>query len=343
MRKIINFSENYVDEMLEGIYAAHPDSLRMVNGQPRCLVRTCKTPGKVALATGGGSGHLPLFLGYVGDGLLDGCSVGEVFQAPSADHMLEVTREIDAGAGTLYIFGNYNGDKFNFRMAAEMAQMEYGIPVELVILGDDIAVKAPADGEESRRRGVAGIFFAFKCAGAAAKEGMNLQQVKEIALRAGARTRSIGVALSPCVIPRAGIPGFSVEEGKMEIGMGIHGEPGIRVANLGTADEIVDEMMEALLEDMPCGKGDEVAVLINSLGATPLDELYIMARRISQVLAQREVKGYRFYVGEYATSMEMAGTSVSIFKLDDELKRLLDAPADSPFFKQFQMGGCDKA
>ena len=339
MKKIINAPENYVNEMLLGIYAAHPDQLRMVGDEPRSLVAVKRTPGKVGIATGGGSGHLPLFLGYIGDGLLDGCSVGEVFQAPNADQMLSVTREIDTGAGVLYIFGNYNGDKYNFKMSAEMADFEHNIRVESVIAADDIAVPAPADESMPQaRRGVAGIVFVYKCAGAAAKEGMNLDEVKRVAQKAVNHVRTIGVALSPCIVPRVGTPTFSIEEGKMALGMGIHGEPGIRVDDMKTADALVDDMMDALLTDMPLAPGEDVAVLINSLGGTPLDELYIMMNRVSRILSEKKVGMYRAYVGEFATSMEMSGASISLLKLDDELKRLLDAPADSPFFKQFYMG-----
>lgn len=337
MKKIINAPEHYVNEMLEGIYRAYPDKLCMAGGDPRCLVARKRVPGKVGLATGGGSGHLPLFLGYVGDGLLDGCSVGEVFQSPSADQMLAVTREIDSGAGVLYIIGNYNGDKYNFQMAAEMAEFEHGLRVETVVMWDDIAVEAPTDANMPNvRRGVAGIFFAYKCAGAAAREGMDLGECKRVAIAVRERVRTLGVALSPCIVPRVGKPGFSVGEGKMEIGMGIHGEPGIRTENMLEADRLVDNMMDALLKDMPCDPGEEVAALINGLGATPLDELYIMMRRVSQVLENKKILLYRSYVGEYATSMEMTGASISLFKLNGELKRLLNAPADSPFFRQFQ-------
>lgn len=338
MKKIINAPENYVNEMLMGIYAAYPDQLCMAGSDPRCLVRTKKITGKVGLVTGGGSGHLPLFLGYVGDGLLDGCSVGEVFQAPNAEQMLAVTKEVDTGAGVLYIFGNYNGDKFNFKISAEMAEIEHNIRVASVIAADDIAGPAPVDDNMPQtRRGVAGIVFVYKCAGAAAKEGMSLDEVKRVAQKAASQLRTIGVALSACIVPRVGKPGFTIEQEKMAFGMGIHGEPGIRVEDLKSANDLVDDMLDAIFADMPCAAGDEVAVLINSLGATPLDELYIMMNRVSHVLAEKKVSLYRAYIGEFATSMEMAGTSISILKLDGELKRLLAAPANSPFFKQFQL------
>ncbi len=335
MKKIINDPNNYLKEMLEGIYIANPDLITYTNNDMQCLVSKYKKKGKVALATGGGSGHLPLFLGYVGQGLLDGCSVGDVFQSPSAEQMLAVTKEIDSGAGVLYIYGNYNGDIFNFDMAAEMADFEEGIRVESVIAGEDVASAGPsAPGEKNTRRGVAGIFFIFKCAGAAADQMMSLDEVKRIAEKAAANVRTMGVALTPCVVPRVGKPGFSIAEDEMEIGMGIHGETGIRRGKLEPADQITDEMLDKIVADLPYIKGDEVAVLVNGLGATTLDEQYIVTRRIHQYLDNKGIKVHRYYVGEYATSLEMAGISISLLKLDDELKSLLDHPAQTPFFRQ---------
>jgi len=337
MKKIINKAENFVNEMLEGLYAAHPDAITYVNGDLRCLVSKKKVLGKVGIATGGGSGHLPLFLGYVGEGMLDGCSIGDVFQSPSAEQMLEVTKSIDSGAGVLYIYGNYNGDIFNFDMAAEMAMMENDIRVLSVVCGEDVASPAPKPGEKNTRRGVAGIFFVYKVAGAAAYEMYTLDEVKRVAEKASQNVRTMGVALTPCVVPRVGKPGFTLADDEMEIGMGIHGEPGIRRGKLLTADEIVDEMMKPVLADIPYKSGDEVAVLINGLGATPLEEQYIMYRRVSQILNDQGIKVLHVYVGEFATSMEMAGASISLLKLDDELKTLLAKPANTPFFKQFQL------
>lgn len=228
MKKIINAPETFIPEMLEGIYAAHPDELMCVEGDLHCLVSKRKHAGKVGIATGGGSGHLPLFLGYVGEGMLDGCSIGDVFQSPSAEQMLAVTKAIDQGAGVLYIYGNYNGDIFNFDMAAEMADMEEDIRVESVVAGEDVASAAPsAEGEPNHRRGVAGIFFVYKCAGAAAAAGLTLDEVKRVALKACANVRTMGVALTSCTVPRVGHPSFEIGEDEMEIGMGIHGEPGI--------------------------------------------------------------------------------------------------------------------
>lgn len=336
MKKIINDPENYLCEMLEGIYVAHKNQITYINNDKQCLVTKNKKEGKVGIATGGGSGHLPLFLGYVGDGMLDGCCVGDVFQSPSAEQMHAITKETDSGAGVLYIYGNYNGDIFNFDMAAEMADFEDDIRVETVLGADDVASPGPKTPEEkSTRRGVAGIFFVYKCAGAAADKMMDLDNVKRIAEKASWNTRTLGVALTSCVVPRVGHAGFEIGDDEMEIGMGIHGETGIRRGKIEPADQITSEMMERILEDLPFETGDEVAVLVNGLGATPLDEQYIVTRKINAILEEKGICGYRYYVGEYATSLEMAGLSISLLKLDDELKELLDYPANTPFFKQY--------
>lgn len=334
MKKFLNQPEQFVDEMLEGIYAAHPTLLTCAAGDPRCLVTARPVKGKVGLATGGGSGHLPLFLGYVGAGLLDGCAVGGVFQSPSADQMLEVTKRIDQGAGVLYIYGNYTGDIMNFDMATEMADLE-GIKVLSLVGNDDVA--SSPKGQEHKRRGVAGIFFIYKAAGAAAAEGMNLDEVKRVAEKAKANVRTMGVALTPCIVPEVGHATFAIGDDEMEIGMGIHGEPGIRRGALRPADDVVDEMMGPILADLPFARGDEVAVLVNGLGATPKEELYVLFRRVSSALKNAGISVFHVYVGEYATSMEMAGASISLLKLDDELKRLVGRPALSPFFEQQQL------
>ena len=334
MKKIMNKAENFVDEMIEGILAAHPGELTTVANDLRCMVNKNKTANKVGIATGGGSGHLPLFLGYVGEGMLDGCSVGGVFQSPSSVQIHEVTKSIDQGAGVLYIYGNYGGDILNFDMAAEMADAE-GIRVEQVVAGEDVA--SGPKGEESKRRGVAGIFYVYKIAGAKAAELASLDEVKRVALKAAANLRTMGVALSPCIVPEVGKPSFTINEDEMEIGMGIHGEPGIRRGKLKPADEIVDEMLFPVLNDLPYQEGDEVSVLINGLGATPKEELYIMYRRVARVLAEKKIRVFKVYIGEFATSMEMAGASISLLKLDDELKNLLSKPAYTPFFEQKQL------
>lgn len=335
MKKFLNNPENFVDEMVEGIIAAHPDQLTFVENDLRCIVKAGdKVKGKVGLATGGGSGHLPLFLGYVGQGMLDGCSVGGVFQSPNAEQMLNVTKAIDAGAGVLYIYGNYGGDILNFDMAAEMAEME-DIKVMSFAAADDVA--SSPKGEEDKRRGVAGIFFVYKIAGAKADELAAIDEVKRVVEKSAANVRTMGVALTPCIVPEVGKPGFTIGDDEMEIGMGIHGEPGIHRGKLKPADHVTDTMMSAILEDLPYEQGDEVAVLVNGLGATPKEELYIVYRRISQILEERGMSVFHVYVGEFASSMEMAGFSISLLKLDDELKQLLARPARTPFFEQTQL------
>lgn len=334
MKKIINRAEDYVNEMLEGIYIAHPEFVTYVGEDLHCLVTSNKVDGKVGIMTGGGSGHLPLFLGYVGKGMLDGCAVGDVFQSPSSEQILAITKEIDSGAGVLYIYGNYNGDIFNFDMAAEMADFEEGIRTETVIAGEDVASPAPKPGEKNTRRGVAGIFFVYKCAGASAENMMSLDEVKRVAEKAAANVRTMGVALTPCTVPRVGKPSFEIAEDEMEIGMGIHGETGIRRGKIEPADSIVDELLDNIIKDLPYQNGDEVAVLVNGLGSTTLDEQYIVTRRINQYLNDQGIKVHRYYVGEYVTSLEMAGFSISLLKLDKELKELLDQPAQTPFFRQ---------
>jgi dihydroxyacetone kinase-like protein len=335
MKKFINEPKNFVDEMLEGILLAHPDQLTFTAGDHRCVIRTGKPKkGKVGIATGGGSGHLPLFLGYVGEGMLDGCSVGGVFQSPSAEQMLNVTKAIDAGAGVLYIYGNYGGDIMNFDMARDMASVD-NFRVEQVVGAEDVA-SAPK-GQEQKRRGVAGIFFLYKCAGAMADTQASLDEVKRVAEKAAANVRTIGVALSPNIVPEIGKPHFSLGENEMEIGMGIHGEPGIRRGTLKNVDAIVEEMMGPVLSDLPFRSGDSVAVLINGLGATPKEEMYLIYRKVGLILKEKKISAYHVYVGEFATSLEMAGASISLLRLDDELTRLLARPARTPFFEQAQL------
>ena len=332
MKKILNQPKDFVKEMLEGLMLAHPDVLCHVGNDLQCVVRAdAPIPGKVALATGGGSGHLPVFLGYVGKGMLDGCAVGDVFASPSADQMLEVTRRINGGNGVVYIFGNYTGDVMNFEMAAEMADME-DIPVRTVLVKDDVA-SAPVS-EKDRRRGVVGMVFAFKVAGAKADQGGSLDEVVNVTQKALNNIRTMGVALTPCTVPMAGKPTFSIADDEMEIGMGIHGEPGIQREKLQTADQIAERMTLAILEDLKTYKGDRLAIMVNGLGATPQEELYILYRKVHELLLARDLNVHRVYVGEYATSMEMAGASLTFFRLDDELTQLLDAPAQTPFFTQ---------
>jgi len=331
MKKILNDPKNFVPEMLDGLLKAHPEQLAYAE-EPHAIVRAdAPVRGKVGLATGGGSGHLPVFLGYVGKGMLDGCAVGDVFQSPSAEQMLAVTRRIHGGKGVVYIYGNYGGDVMNFDMAAEMADME-GITVKTVLVKDDVASAPPQ--EARRRRGVAGMVFAFKVAGAKAELGGSLDEVVAVTEKALANTRTMGVALSPCTVPVVGKPTFTIGEGEMEIGMGIHGEPGMKREKLQTADQIGERMTQAILEDLNPQAGDRLAVMVNGLGATPLEELYILYRKVHDLLTGRGLTIHRAYIGEFATSMEMAGASLTFLRLDDELAALLDTPAQTPFFSQ---------
>lgn len=332
MQKLLNAPDRFVDEVLEGLLLAHPNDLRALPDEPRALVRA-DTPvkGRVAIATGGGSGHLPVFLGYVGRGLASGCAVGNLFASPSTDQMLAVTKAIDGGAGVLYLYGNYGGDRLNFDTAAELAAAE-GITVRTVLAADDVASAPPerADG----RRGIAGIFFAYKIAGGCAESGADLDTVARVATRAAQNTRSMGVALAPCTLPTVGRPTFELPAGQMEIGMGIHGEPGVSRGPLRSADEVAAELVERCVSDLAPRSGASIAVLVNGLGSTPLEELYILYRKAHQVLLGRGLRIHRTFVGEYATSLEMAGASISLLLLDDELRRYLDAPADAPAFRR---------
>lgn len=333
MKKLINDPEAFADETIEGVLLAHPTHLKRATGTNRGLVRAdAPVAGKVAIATGGGSGHIPVFLGYVGPGLCDGASIGNVFSSPSAEAMVEVTKSIDGGAGVLYLYGNYGGDVMNFDMAAELCEME-DIRIASVRIRDDV-VSAPVE-DKLKRRAVAGLFFGYKIAGARAAEGATLDEVVATAEKVAENTRSMGVALSPCIIPAVGKPTFTLAEDEMELGMGIHGERGLDRSKLLTADEVATIMTERVLADLPFASGDEVAVLVNGLGATPPEELYLLYRRAHQIITGNGITIHKAFVGEYATSMEMAGASITLIKLDRELKRCLDAPANSPFLLQW--------
>lgn len=328
MKKIINKPEDFVVECLEGILLAHNDKLALSPKNGRALVKKDLVPGKVAIVTGGGSGHLPLFLGYVGDGLVDACAIGNVFASPSSVAMKEAAYAAETGAGVLFLFANYGGDRINFDMAAEELK-DAGIHVEQVWGTDDVA-SAPRESAE-KRRGVAGILFVFKAAGAAANRMMSLEEVTRVARKANARTRSMGVALSACTLPEVGTPSFTIAENEMEIGMGIHGEPGIHRGEIRSADMIAAQLTDAILNDMEFAKGSRVAVLINLLGATPKEEGYIVYRKVCEILKECEITPVKALVGEYSTSMEMAGLSLSMMLLDDELESLLYDYASSPF------------
>ncbi|WP_104131617.1 dihydroxyacetone kinase subunit DhaK [Cryobacterium sp. M91] len=331
MQKIINRPDDFVDEVLEGILAAHPGELKSITNDKRVLVRPdAPLLGRVGIVTGGGSGHLPLFLGYVGKGLCSAVAVGNVFSSPSVEQILEATRFVDGKAGVLYIYGNYGGDVLNFDQAAEAAAEEE-IAVRTVVVTDDLA-SAPFDRRETRR-GVAGLVFAYKVAGAAAERGASLQEVTEIATHAVNRMASFGVGLSPAILPAAGKPTFTLKPGEMEIGIGIHGERGTRRTPLLDADSITTELFQGIADDLKLENGDSIAVLINGLGSTPLEELYLMFRRLSLLAADAGLKIERSYIGDYSTSLEMAGASITVLHLDDVLRPLLADEALSPFIR----------
>lgn len=330
MKKLINQPTDYVEEMLAGLLLANP-GLQRDAGSGRVIRRASGAKaGKVGIASGGGSGHLPLFTGYVGEGLLDTCAIGNVFEGPNVASCEEAIRLAHGGAGVLCLYGNYGGDRMNFDMACELLDGE-GIATRTVLGTDDIASAAPD--EAHKRRGVAGILYAYKAAGAIAESGASLDEVTRIAQKAVNATRTIGVALSPCRVPTAGAPNFSIADDEIEMGTGIHGEPGIWRAKLKSADAIVDEMLERLLADRPIASGSRVSVLVNGLGATPLEELFILYRRTHQILVDRGIAIVQPLVGNYVTSMEMAGASISLHLLDAELEKLLLAPASCPFWK----------
>ncbi|MFM0497005.1 dihydroxyacetone kinase subunit DhaK [Paraburkholderia caledonica] len=331
MKKIINEPDAFVDEIIEGLLIAHPAWIKSATADKRALVRKdAPKAGRVGIVTGGGSGHLPGFLGYVGEGLCSGVAVGNVFSSPSSEQILEATKAVNGGAGVLYVYGNYGGDVLNFDLAADLAEPD-GIQIQTVVLTDDVA-SAPKE-RAADRRGVAGMLFAFKCAGAAAERGDSLEEVARVCGKANANCRTMGVGLSPTILPAAGKPTFSLPEGEMEIGIGIHGEPGTHRGNLESADAIAERITREILDDLDAQQGSRVALLVNGLGATPLEELYLLYRRSARLIADRGLKVARSYVGEYVTSLEMAGASITVMLLDDELQALLEAPASSPFFR----------
>jgi phosphoenolpyruvate---glycerone phosphotransferase subunit DhaK len=333
MKKLINNPANVVEEMIEGYVKAFPNHVKQLEENKRSLVTVKETPeGKVGVLIGGGSGHEPAFMGYVGDGMADGVAVGNIFASPPPDPILEVTKAIDKGAGVVYVYGNYAGDIMNFGMAAELADLESGIQVGTVIVTDDVA-SAPKE-EKEKRRGIAGEFFVTKAAGAAAEKGYNLEEVVRVATKTNDYTRTMGVGLTPCSLPQTGKPSFELEENEMEIGLGHHGEPGIEKGELKPADQVTERLVNDILIDMPLVEGDRVAVLVNGLGSTTRMELYIMFRRVEQILSEKGIQIYRSFVGDYSTSLEMGGASVTITKLDDELADLIDHPADCPMYVQ---------
>lgn len=333
VKKFLNDPDDAVDEMLDGVARAHRSHLVPVPGTRRAFTARAADPAanRVALVVGGGSGHEPCFLGYVGRGMATAVAVGNVFSSPPPDPILRAARAVSAGRGVLFVYGNYAGDTMNFEMAAELAADE-GIEVRSVVTTDDVA-SSPIEDRDGRR-GVAGNVFVFKIAGAACDLGWSLDACERAARHANARTVTMGVALEPCSLPQSRRPNFALGVDDMEVGVGIHGEPGVAREPLESADAICDRIMDRILAELPpAGTGGRVAVLVNSFGATPLMELYILYRRVEQRLQARGLDVVRNWVGHYCTSLDMAGASVSVLHLDDELATLLDHPCDTPFFR----------
>jgi len=329
MKKIINNPANFVEESIDGLIKSHPDVYALAKDNNRVITRASKASNKVGIVTGGGSGHLPVFTGYVGKGFLDACAIGSVFASPSVEQMVSAIKNADNGNGVLCVIGNYGGDVMNFEMACEMVESE-GIKTKKVIVADDIA--SASEQEKSKRRGIAGMIFVFKISGAIAETGASLEEVFNTATEANNNIRTLGVALSPCILPEAGKPTFKINDDEIEIGMGIHGEPGIKREKLRPANDLVDDLYKRILEDSKLQSNDNIAIMINSLGATPLEELYIVSKRINENLSNSKIKNVKTYVGRYATSMEMAGMSITTIKLSDNLKKNLFALSECPFW-----------
>jgi len=337
MQRILNNPDDIVDEMLAGFADTHKDIVKLVKmseDNARGVVAAIDAPkmGKVGVVTGGGSGHKPAFIGYVGKNMCDAAAVGEIFSSPTALAFLEAFRAANGGEGIACLYGNYSGDNMNVKMASMMAKNE-GITVKTVVANDDVA-SAPKI-EREKRRGVAGEIFMWKCGAAKAARGAGLDEVIAAAQKAIDSTRSIGIGLSPCTLPAVGHPNFEIEDGTMEVGIGHHGEPGIQVCELQSAADMAKRMVDVVLPDYPYQAGDEVAVLVSGLGATPVMELYVLYGEIQKLLGEQSIKVYRSYVGNYFTSLEMMGATLTVMKLDDELKELIDAEANCVGLKQF--------
>jgi dihydroxyacetone kinase-like protein len=322
MKKLMNAADDMVDEALAGMTAAHGDLLRVI--EPNVVVRAdAPRQGKVGVISGGGSGHEPMHGGFVGLGMLDAACPGAVFTSPVPDQMLAATKAVDGGAGVLHIVKNYTGDIMNFELAAELAQAD-GIEVTAVVIADDVAVKDSL--YTAGRRGVGGTVLAEKIVGAAAEEGQDLAAVTALCQRVQDNVRSMGIALSSSTVPAAGKPTFEIGDDEMEVGVGIHGEPGRERRKMGSADEITEALLTPILDDLPFSSGDKVLAFVNGMGGTPLIELYVVYNKVAQMCADRGVTIERNLVGSYITSLEMAGCSITLLKLDDEMTRLWDAP-----------------
>ncbi len=326
MKKLINAPERVVEEMLRGMELAHGGLLRLLPESGVVLRADAPVRGKVALVSGGGSGHEPAHGGYVGPGMLDAACAGPVFTSPTPDQMMEATKAVDGGAGVFYVVKNYTGDVLNFEMAGELAEAE-GIQTDYVVTNDDVAVEDSTF--TSGRRGIAGTIFVHKICGAAADDGKDIAGIKELAERVNGNVRSMGMALTSCTPPESGEPIFQIGDDEMEIGVGIHGEPGIERKQIAPADSIVDQMLDKILGDSVDFSGSEVAVMVNGMGGTPLMELYVAYARLKDRLDREGVTVWRMpYVGDYMTSLEMAGFSITLLKLDEEMKGYLAAPCD---------------
>ncbi len=331
MKKLINEVDNVVNEMLDGMVAACPKYVKRLPGL-EVLVRAGGSEGKVALVSGGGSGHEPAHGGFVGKGMLDGAVAGAVFTSPTPDQIYEAIKAANGGKGVLLVIKNYTGDVMNFEMAADMARDE-GIEVDQVVVADDVAVENST--WTTGRRGIAGTIFVHKLAGACAEAGGDLATVKGVAEKVIANVRSMGMALDACTVPAAGKKSFDLAEDEIEIGIGIHGEPGTHREKISTVNGISDQLLDKILAEGIYNAGDEVCVMVNGMGGTPLMELYVANNYIKDVLAGKGIKIYKTIVGNYMTSLDMEGFSITLLKLDDEMKKLLDAPADTPAFVQF--------
>ena len=330
MKKLINEVDNVVNEMLDGLAAAYPQYVRRLDGLD-VLVRAGGSSGKVALISGGGSGHEPAHGGFVGKGMLDGAVAGAVFTSPTPDQVYEAIKAANGGKGVLLVIKNYTGDVMNFEMAADMAADE-GIQVEKVVVADDVAVENST--WTTGRRGIAGTIFVHKIAGACAEAGGDLENVKRVAEKVIANVRSMGMSLSACTVPAAGKPSFDLAEDEIEIGLGIHGEPGVNREKMGSANDICDKLLDKILAEGIYKAGDRIAVLVNGMGGTPLMELFIANRHIHEALSGKGMVIAKTIVGNFMTSLDMEGFSITLLKLDAELEELLNAPANTPAFVQ---------
>lgn len=331
MQRIFNDADYIVDEMVQGFLKTHSDIVEATEN-PRVVKAKNIKPDKVGVVTGGGSGHKPAFIGYVGENMCDAVAVGEICSSPTAAAFLDAFKVANQGKGVACLYGNYSGDNMNVKMAVKMAKKQ-GIEVKTVVANDDVA-SAPKEQAE-KRRGVAGEILMWKVGGAKAAKGGTLDEVIEAAQKAIDNTRSVGVGLSPCTLPAVGHPNFEIKDGNMELGIGHHGEPGIEVCELGTAKEIAKRMVDIVVPDYPFKEGDEVVVLVSGLGATPVMELYVLYNEIEELLKESNIKIHKSYVGNYFTSLDMMGATLTIMKLDDELKDLIDMPVNTMGLKQF--------